>query len=214
MWIIRNWIYICFHYFNGSLFFNIFCDLFAYICSRAFNPSKKPLRYAPLFLFLISLNLLQCYQIQKGILTGGATTAKEYWSHFLQWKTNAPTVAIKKSWKKIYNKHMDSPQSINASNHLSKAMDSDSLSNVKSIVIELEIGAKHGDPNISLVLSSLDGAIYQSFNFGDYLYKTPRKMSLKFDVPEGKRIYRTYIWNGDTDSEAEIRKININYYSY
>ena len=53
----------------------------------------------PILLFFIILlfsvlNIIQSYQISEGILKGGLTTEKSYWSHFLQLKKDAP-IAIK-----------------------------------------------------------------------------------------------------------------------
>jgi hypothetical protein len=171
--------------------------------------------FSLLFIPFIGLNLLQCYQIQKSILAGGETDSISYWNHFLQWKTDPPTVHLNPEWKLVASKTQIFNQHIDADHPYSLALDSDSLSNIKTLVVTGEIGGKHGDPSIVLVVSSLDGKIYQSFYFGDYLYQQPRIMSVQFNVPfPSKQVYRTYLWNGNSKAKASVHKLKIDYYTY
>ncbi len=164
---------------------------------------------------LIGLNLLQCYQIQKSIYKGGETSSTEYWKHFLEWKTIAPSVKIKANWKLLDMKEQKGIQKTDNLNHFSKAIESDTLNVIKKIVVYLEIGAKHGDSNINLVVSDTKGEFYKSYNFGDYIYEQPRKMSICFDITNSKnKSLKTYIWNSDTDSESVIKKMTVRYYTY
>ena len=172
-----------------------------------------------LILFLsipfVALNLFQSYQIQKSIHTGGETSSTNYWNHFLDWKTIAPSFKIKENWRLIDRDVQKGIQKTDNLNHFSKAIESDILNGIKKIVVDLEIGAKHGDLNINLVVSDTKGEYYKSFNFGDYIYEQPRKMSICFDVPSGKnKLYKTYIWNSDTESKSIIKKMTVRYFTF
>ena len=163
----------------------------------------------------IGLNILQCYQIQKSIHRGGETSSTEYWKRFLEWKTIAPSVKIKANWKLIDQEIQKGIQKTDNLNHFSKAIESETLIDIKKIVVDLEIGAKHGDLNINLVVSDTKGEFYKSYNFGDFIYEQPRKMSICFDIPGNKnKSYITYIWNSDTESKSIIKKMNVRYYTY
>jgi len=100
-------------------------------------------------------------------------------------------------------------------NHFSKAIESDTLNDIKKIVVDLEIGAKHGDSNINLVVSDTKGEFYKSYNFRDFIYEQPRKMSICFDITKSKnKSLKTYIWNSNTDSKSVIKKMTVSYYTY
>jgi hypothetical protein len=171
------------------------------------------------FLFLsipfIGLNILQSYQIQKSIYRGGETTSYNYWKYFLEWKTIPPSVIIKENWKLIEKKEQKGIQKTDKLNHFSQAIESDTLNHIRKIVVDVEIGAKHGDLNLNLIVSDEEGEYYKSFNFGDFIYTEPRKMSICFDVPNfNNKVYKTYIWNSDTESESVIKKMSVRYYTY
>ena len=173
------------------------------------------IRYFIIIIPLILLNLLQNFQIYYDIQKGGKTTSKDYWDHFLDWKTIAPSVKIKKNWILLDSKTQNKNQITNSEKHFTDAIDSDTLNNVKKIVIELEISAEHEEPNLSLVVSSNDGKLYRNYYFGNVLYEEPRKMSISFDIPkDSNKVFRTYIWNGDSDSECKTNYIKVTYYTY
>ena len=164
---------------------------------------------------IIALNLFQSYQIQKSIHNGGETSSTEYWKRFLEWKTIPPSVKIKANWKLIDTRKQKGIQKTDNLNHFSKAIESGKLNYIKKIVVDVEIGAKHGDLNINLIVSDKKGEFYKSYNFGDFIYEEPRKMSICFDIPSSKnKSFTTYIWNSNTKIESVIKKMTVRYYTY
>ncbi len=182
----------------------------------SFFQNSKKINFIILILSpLIILNILQCYQIQKSIHRGGETNTESYWKYFLQWKTIAPSVEIKSNWKLISIKKQIGEQKTGELAPFSNAVISDTLNNIRKIIIDIEIGGKHGDPNLNLVISDSKEKVYRSYNFGDLLYQTPRKMTIAFDVtPDSNVFYKTYVWNSGTNSESVVKKMKVKYYSF
>lgn len=84
------------------------------------------------------------------------------------------------------------------------------LQAVKKLVVKTEIGGKHHDPNIRIVVSNQDGSFYKALFIGTYLYDEPRVMEFQVDVKNvGPQIYSCYVWNGDSESTALVRSIEI-----
>jgi hypothetical protein len=192
-------------------FYPIILIGFAYFIEK----KNLKIKYFIIVIPLLLLNLLQNFQIFHGIQEGGKTTSKDYWGHFLDWKTIAPDADIKKNWILLASKTQNKNQTTNSDIHFTDAIDSDTLDNVKKIVIELEISAKHEEPNLSLVVSSNDSKLYRNFYLGNVLYEEPRKMSIAFDIPkDSNQVFRTYIWNGDSNSECKTNYIKVKYYTY
>ena len=60
-----------------------------------------------------------------------------------------------------------------------------------------------------------DGSIYESYFFADYLYEKPRKISVLFNIKNTtKTVFKTYIWNHDTDSKSIIKSLKMRFYKY
>ena len=130
-------------------------------------------------------------------------------------KTIAPSVEIKSNWKLISIKKQIGEQKTGELAPFSNAVISDTLNNIRKIIIDIEIGGKHGDPNLNLVISDSKEKVYRSYNFGDLLYQTPRKMTIAFDVPPDSNVfYKTYVWNSGTNSESVVKKMKVKYYSF
>jgi hypothetical protein len=177
------------------------------------NESRFKIYFYTFSIPLIGLNILQCYQIEKSIYKGGETNSSEYWNHFLEWKTIAPTVKIDEKWQLLQSKSDKIVQQTNSTLPFTRAIDSDTLDNIEKIIVDLLIGGEHGDPSTCLVTSNASGSYYKSYNFGDLFYETPRKMSFEFDVPkDSNQVYKTYIWNSNSTFESKIEEISVKYF--
>lgn len=177
---------------------------------------KNRKRFAMILLLTVPfclLSFVQSYQIANSILNGGTTTKEQYWSHFLQLKRDAPRVEIDPKWKLIDSKKLSFHQKVDKEHAFSKSVKTSELDSVQKIVIRSEIGGKHKDPNLSLVVSNQDGSFYQSLNLGYVLYSEPRLIEFAVDVPRLKdQQFVFYVWNGDTESEAVIDFMEIRCY--
>ena len=159
------------------------------------------------------LNIVQAFQVRYGILKGDHTDSKAYWNHFLQLKTDAPTFEIDKSWERIAFQEDCVPQKTDTLLPFSRCIESKALNDVRKIVVTLTVGGKHGNKNISLVVSNIKGDLYHYANLYGVVYEKPRKMSFGFDIPlKKKEVYKTYIWNSNTNETVEIQNMSVKYF--
>jgi hypothetical protein len=159
------------------------------------------------------LNIVQAFQIRYDILKGDRTDSKTYWNHFLQLKTDAPTVEIEKNWERIAFQEDSVPQITDTLIPFSRCIESKALDDVRKIVVTLTVGGKHGNKNISLVVSNKKGDLYHSTNLYGVIYEKPRKMSFVFDIPLKKNeVYKTYIYNSNTNEKVAIQNMSVKYF--
>ena len=183
---------------------------FALFSQKYLNPI---LLFLTILLFSV-LNIIQSYQISEGIIKGGLTTEKSYWSHFLQLKKDAP-IAIKTNNMHFISCFKNDAKSIISEKHpYSNSIKTKNINQANYAIIELTIGAKNGNKDIRLVVTNEDGSFYNTEFIGNYLYETPRKMSFKFHLKSNSSNIITYVWNGDTKVNAEISTIAISLYRY
>ncbi len=162
----------------------------------------------------ILLNIFQSFQIQNSIHPGGETNRDNYFNHFFDWKTIAPSIQIDPNWKLIDAKNSIKPLFTDGINHFSETIMSDSLNGVNHVVIDIVIGSKHKDNNINLVLTNGDGSVYESYFFADLLYEEPRKISVVFNLKKTtKTVFKSYIWNHDTESKSVIKSLKMRFYN-
>lgn len=173
----------------------------------------------PILLFLTitlfsALNLIQSYQISEGILKGGLTNRKSYWTHFLQLKKDPP-IAYKTN-NMLFISYFENNEKSKISEKLPYSNSVKTINNLNAnyAIIELIIGAKNGNKDIRLVITNEDGSFYNTEFIGSFLYETPRKMSYKFNLPNNSKNIIAYVWNGDTNFNAEITNITIRLYRY
>ena len=177
------------------------------------NKSNLTLYYS-LASLLIFLNLFQSFQINKSIYAGGKTSRTDYFKHFLDWKTIAPTVEIDPKWKLITSTTNVKPLFTDGINHFSETITSDSLTGVNHVVIDIVIGSKNTDNNINLILTNGDGSIYESYFFADFLYEEPRKISVIFNLKStSKTVFKSYVWNHYTESKSVITSLKMRFYN-
>lgn len=170
-----------------------------------------------LFYFLLIpfclLSIFQGYQIANSILNGGTTTKSEYWDHFLQCKRDAPLVINGNNMKLIFKKEIKINDRINNKQAYSRSLQTPMLDSVHTIVVGATIGGKHGDNAIRLILSSKDGTYYEAIYISDFLYSEPRYMEFAIEVTNNlSKEFIFYVWNGDSDSRAEIEKLTLKAY--
>ncbi len=170
----------------------------------------KKIHLALIILPFSGLAMVQSYQVANSILHGGLTTKKEYWSHFLQLKTDAPKAEIPIGYKVKSAAKIKRLCTIDEQHAFSYTVEATNLKGADKLRVELTIGAEHKNTDIRLVVSSKDGSFYQDRFLGDFLYDSPRQMSFMFDLPsKDSLIYQAYVWNGDTKREAKIEGLRL-----
>jgi len=173
----------------------------------------KKIHLALIILPFSGLAMLQSYQVANSILNGGLTTKKEYWSHFLQLKRDAPRAEITSKDQLLTKSAVKKSVNLNEKVAYSYAVETKVVANARTAIVELTIGATNGNHDIRLVLSTKDGSFYKDHFFGDFLYETPRKMSFRFDLPTTPAAsYLVYVWNGDSKATAKIEEIELRIY--
>jgi hypothetical protein len=156
------------------------------------------------------LSLFQGYQIANSILHGGETTKEAYWSHFLQWKQDAPTVELKATDVLIQRSKREQDFHLSKKHPYSFGVQTEKLDDVRKLIVKVVIGGKHADQNVRIVLSNKAGDFYKDFYIGDFIYAEPREMEFSVEPPKGKgQQFVCYCWNGDSDSKAHIRSIEL-----
>ncbi len=161
----------------------------------------------------VFLSLFQGYQVANSILVGGSTTPSEYWKHFLQWKRDAPSVHIPKSWQLVTSKEQRIGVQLNEKNEFSPAISLRVSKKCQSLVVEVVISGEHRDPNIRLVISG-DKGFYRAIYLGDYLYDENRLMAFLVPLNGAQdKMVTAYIWNGKTTSKATVKKLGLKAYS-
>jgi hypothetical protein len=159
------------------------------------------------------LSIIQSYQITNSILSGGTTTKEQYWSHFLQLKRDAPSVVVSEKWKLIDQKVLNSVQKMDKSHPFSQSIKSRQLKSVKIVVLSVEIASNTHKPDLRLVLSNKDGTVYKDVFLGDFISSSATQMEFKIELPDLKNEMLTfYVWNGDSDTEAEITRMGLKCY--
>jgi len=159
------------------------------------------------------LSMIQSYQITNSILNGGTTTKNQYWSHFLQLKRDAPTVAISANWKLVDQQELISVQKMDKGHPFSLSIKSHELKSVNIVVLTIEIASNTNKPDLRLVLSNQDGTLYKDVFLGDFISNSATQMKFKIELPDLKnQILSYYVWNGDSDTEAEITKMGMTCY--
>ncbi len=150
------------------------------------------------------LSVFQGYQVANSILKGGETTASDYWSHFLQWKQDAPAVIIPKNWNKMQTKSLVEETLIDEKHPYSSALEiEDTLAT--HLLVKTRIGGKHGDRDTRIVVSDKDGKFYQSIFIGDFLCEEPKNMEFLIALPNTiSWPIKTYVWNGDKSMKSNL----------
>jgi hypothetical protein len=160
-----------------------------------------------------ALSIFQGYQIANSILKGGETTASDYWSHFLQWRRDAPQVTIPKHWKALNSKSVVEESFIDENRPFSSALEiTDTLAT--HLLVRIKIGGKHGERDTRLVVSDAEGKFYQTIFIGDFLYEEPRFMEFLIELP--KTItwpLKTYVWNGDKTAKTFLSEFAAKLYN-
>jgi hypothetical protein len=143
-------------------------------------------------------------------LNGGLTTKQDYWSHFLQLKTDAPFATKPTNLLVLSSEQLSKTCEIDEKHPFSTSLETFPVTNAKQAFVEVTIGAEHKNTDIRLVLSSKDGSFYKDQYLGDFLYETPREMRFLFDLPLcDSCIYQLYVWNGDTQTKAKIERMEL-----
>jgi hypothetical protein len=159
------------------------------------------------------LSMIQSYQITNSILSGGTTTKDQYWSHFLQLKRDAPTVVVSANWKLIDQKELNSVQKIDKGHPFSQSIKSSKLKSVKIAVLMIEIGSNTRNPDLRLVISNQDGTLYKDVFLGDFISGSATQMEFKIELSDLKnQILSYYVWNGDSETDAEITRMELKCY--
>jgi hypothetical protein len=175
--------------------------------------AQKYLKKIVLALIIIpfcGLAMVQSYQVANSILNGGLTTKKEYWSHFLQLKTDAPNAKKPTNLRVLSHKKLSKTSELDDKQAFSTSLETVPVSKAKQAFVEITIGAEHKNTDIRLVLSSKDGSFYKDQYLGDFLYETPRTMRFLFDLPSSDScVYQVYVWNGDTKTKALIQRMEL-----
>lgn len=159
------------------------------------------------------VSLVQGFQIRNSILIGGSTTKASYWSHFLQLKKDPPTVEIGKGWKMISSVKRLEKQQIDKQHPYSISAVSDTVNDIRYIVVRAGISGKSNDKNVRLVLSNQDGSFYKDFFLSGTLTEEKQIMEFTVDCPPAKhQVYSLYCWNGDTESTAKLSLLELKLY--
>lgn len=159
------------------------------------------------------LSIVQGYQIANSILVGGETTKEIYWSHFLQFKIDAPQVLITNKDKLISTQKRSLNFVISKKFPYSYGIKMKPIVGIKKLVVKIKIGGKHKDPSIRLIVANEDGSFYKAIFIGTYLYEEPREMEFEIDVHSlNVQDYSCYIWNGDSESKATLHSLEMNAY--
>jgi hypothetical protein len=158
----------------------------------------------------VLLSLFQGYQFATGVMIGGNTDAASYWSHFLQWKRDAPSVILERNWKNQGDVSKKMYARLDATHEFSPAAQIRLQDSVDIVIAELCVGGTHSDPNIQLVVSNDNAGFYQTVFLGDYLYDERRIMSFRWDakLPKGENI-KAYVWNGKSESTAHVTYLRL-----
>ncbi len=179
---------------------------FAFFAQKYFKKVQLALLVVP----FSALAMVQSYQVANSILKGGLTTKQDYWSHFLQLKTDAPSALEPKNLGVLSSDQLSKACEIDEQHAFSTSLETLPVSNAKQAFVEITIGAEHKNTDIRLVLSSKDGSFYKDLFLGDFLYETPREMSFLVDLPPcDSCIYQLYVWNGDTQAKAKIERMEL-----
>ena len=155
----------------------------------------------------IGLSLFQGFQVHEGIIRGGVTTEKSYWSHFFQWYTDAPKAAIPSNLQLEYIRKTGS------SMLMEKKAYSDAVElpvkGISLIKLRAVLSGPHKDTNVRIVLSSKDAGFYKSEFIGMYLYSFERSMSYAFSLEncQSDTLF-AYVWNGSTNSKIIIESLS------
>jgi hypothetical protein len=174
---------------------------FAFFAQKYF----KKVQLAFLVVPFSGLAMVQSYQVANSILNGGLTTKQDYWSHFLQLKTDAPSALKPSNLRVLTSEKLSKTVEIDGKHAFSTSLETLPVSNAKQAFVVVTIGAEHKNTDIRLVLSSKDGRFYKDQFLGDFLYETPREMRFLYDLPScDSCVYQVYVWNGDTETKAQI----------
>ncbi len=159
------------------------------------------------------LSMIQSYQITNSILSGGTTTKEQYWSHFLQLKRDAPSVVVSANWKLIDQHEFNSIQKIDKNHPFSHSIKSVELASVKIAVLSVEIASDENKPDLRLVLCNKDGTLYKDVYLGEHISSSLTQMEFKIEFPDLKnQTLIFYVWNGDSETKAEITKMGLSCY--
>lgn len=157
---------------------------------------------------LAVLSIFQGFQIHEGVMKGGRTDRSTYWSHFVQWYTDAPKATIPPEFSTMYIKQTKGDQ-LSVEKPYSKAIFLP-MKDVSMIKISARIAGVHGDTNVRIVLSSKNATYYKSEFTGMYIYNFERSLSYSFPVEDCKEdTLIAYVWNGDTGSKLSVRMMNV-----
>jgi hypothetical protein len=180
----------------------------------AYQEMKKTVALLVISVPLCFLSIFQGYQVANSILVGGETTSTDYWSHFLQWKRDAPKVQLPKGMVKLQTKELALKQTVDGKNPYTQALEiSDTLAT--HLLVTLKIGGKYGDHDTRIVISDATGGFYKTLFLGDFLYETSREMEFLVELPEAV-IWplKTYVWNGDTATESQVDRFACSLYEF
>ncbi len=162
---------------------------------------------------LVVLSCIQAYQIQASILLGGRTTKETYWSHFLQLKRDAPQVVVDSSWVEVERSGIFSTEVVDKQSPFSTGLKLHKVKKGSKIVVRCTVGAKTNKSGARIVVSDENGVLYLVKYIHAELYSSPREMSFLFEVDqEIDSTINCYIWNGETDVETTIKKIEAVHY--
>lgn len=165
-----------------------------------------------LFLPFIALNVIQAFQVRKGILPGGATTKERYWSHFLQVKKDPPAVMVKRNWKMIHRERKVLNEEIGKDNPFSSSFIYPYPFSGK-IVVTLTAGARHENNDAVLVLSDEHQQVYQAHYLQADLYKKPRILSYLYTVDKTTDSpLKCYLWNAHPHENVRLEDMEITFY--
>ncbi|MEY4604486.1 MAG: hypothetical protein RIT43_1778 [Bacteroidota bacterium] len=162
--------------------------------------------YLSLFTPLICLSLFQGFQFHEGILKGGSTTQKVYWSHFFQWYTDAPKAVIPENYRKVFEERSGEVK-LSRDKAYSEAI-ALPVKDISWIELKAVMSGTHKDTNVRIVLSSKDARYYKSEFTGMYIYSFYRPLSYMFSVEncDADTLF-AYVWNGDSNSEVSLRTL-------
>lgn len=162
--------------------------------------------YLSLFTPLICLSLFKGFQFHEGILKGGSTTQKAYWSHFFQWYTDAPKAVIPENYRKVFEERSGEVK-LSRDKAYSEAI-ALPVKDISWIELKAVMSGTHKDTNVRIVLSSRDATYYKSEYTGMYIYSFYRPLSYLFAVEncDADTLF-AYVWNGDSNSEVSLRTL-------
>ena len=159
---------------------------------------------------LISLNMVQAFQINKYIFVGGETTWVDYRSHFLQLKRDAPKVDVDSSWSEWSRLRNEEVSELNQNTPFSASLSIDSLPKYAKLLLRVNVCGVHESPNLAMIVSNEDASFYHAQYIGNYLYRKPRLMEFLLDVPnptDGP--LKVYFWNHDSGERAEVEWMEV-----